>query len=295
LITLSLYNLLERIILGSAEMEGYLVWLIFLALAIVSVTIIQLQESRNRKLRENLRLLQKDLLLRQDQLRKKEGRIDQLQRSTSQLLKWKERSQDVQGELKRIKSTQEYVSAQRLQFLEDFIARSQTDPSILFLETTPVRGGHGFEDKLCRMLEEARFEIIIMSPWIKRQTWNRVKGPLRKFCRKGGKLSVFMRASDSDYSLGLSDNLQEEISELGGEVIAVDCLHAKIYLADRREAIITSANLTRGGIENNYEGGIWVSDPAVLADICEFAEDIRRAGQRPGRCYPLQSDRSGTM
>lgn len=276
-------------------MEGYLIWMIFLALTIISVSIIQLQESRNKKLREDLRLLQRDLLLRQDQLRKKEGHIDQLQRNSYQLLKWKERALYVQEELKRIKSTANYTSAQRLQFMEDFIARSQTEPSILFLDTTPARGGHRFEDRLCHMLEEARFEIIIMSPWIKRQTWNRIKGPLRKFCRKGGKLSVFMRASDSDYSLGLSDNLQEEIAELGGEVIAVDCLHAKIYLADRREAIITSANLTKGGIENNYEGGIWVSDPTVLADVCEFAEDIRRAGQRPGGGYPLPSDRRGTM
>jgi phosphatidylserine/phosphatidylglycerophosphate/cardiolipin synthase-like enzyme len=276
-------------------MESYLIWLIFLALAIISVSIIQLQESRNEKLREDIRLLQKELLLHQEQLRKKEGHIDQLQRNHSLLLKMKERALETQGELKRIKSMQWYASAQRLQLLEDFVARSQTEPSILFLQTTPDRGGHRFEDILCRMLEEARFEIIIMSPWIKRQTWNRFKGPLRKFCRKGGRLSVFMRASDSDYSLGLSDNLQEEITELGGEVIAVNCLHAKIYLADRREAIITSANLTKGGIENNYEGGIWVSDPTVLADICRFAEDILRAGQRPDHGYTLPSDREGTM
>jgi phosphatidylserine/phosphatidylglycerophosphate/cardiolipin synthase-like enzyme len=276
-------------------MEGYQIWLIFLALAIISVSIIQLLEIRNKKLQKDIMQLQKDRFLRQDQLRKRESQIDQLQRNSSKLLKWKDRALELEGELKRIKSLHEYASIQRLQFLEDFIDRSQTEPHILFLETSPARGGHRFEDRLCRMLEEARFEIIIMSPWIKRQTWNRVKGPLRKFCRKGGKLSVFMRASDSDYSLGLSDNLAEEISELGGEVIAVDCLHAKIYLADRREAIITSANLTKGGIENNYEGGIWVSDPTVLADICRFAEDVRRAGQRLDQGYPLPSDRRGTM
>ena len=277
-------------------MEGYLIWLIFLALAIVSVSIIQLQESRNRKLREDLWLLQKELLLCQDKLKKKEGHIDRLQRNYSQLLKMKERALEAQGELKRIKCTQDYASAQRLQHLEDFVARSQTEPSILFLETTPARGGRRFEEMLCRMLEEARTEIIIMSPWIKRGTWNKFKGPLRKFCRNGGRLSVFMRASDSDYSLGMSDDLQEEITELGGEVIAVDCLHAKIYLADRREAIITSANLTNGGIENNYEGGIWVSDPTVLADICKFAEDVRRAGrQRPDPGHPMPDERRRTM
>ncbi len=261
-------------------MEGYLIWLIFLALAIFSVCIIQLQEGRSRRLQEDCRQLQKNLLLWQDKLKKKEGSIDQLQRGLAQLLKWKERAQELEEELKIVKQTQDYASAKRLQFLENSIARSQKNPAVLFLGTIPSQGRHTFEDRLCRMLMDAKFEIVIVSPWIKRQTWDRIKGPLRKFSRWGGKLTVFMRGSDSDYSLGLSDNLREEISDLGGETILVALLHAKIYMADRREAIITSANLTKGGTESNYEGGIWVNDPTVLKDICEFIDDIHRIGAR---------------
>ena len=144
----------------------------------------------------------------------------------------------------------------------------------------PFPGRHAFEDELVAMLEDAKFEIVIVSPWIKRQTWNRMKGPLRKFSRGGGKLRVFMRGSESDYSLGLSDNLQEEVTELGGEVVLVAKLHAKIYMVDRKEAIVTSANLTKGGTEANYEGGIWVNDPVVLKEICEFVDDIYQIGAR---------------
>jgi phosphatidylserine/phosphatidylglycerophosphate/cardiolipin synthase-like enzyme len=68
--------------------------------------------------------------------------------------------------------------------------------------------------------------------------------------------------------------LQEEISDLRGEIVLVAQLHAKIYMVDRREAIVTSANLTKGGTEGNYEGGIWVKDPIVLKEICEFIDDI---------------------
>lgn len=263
-------------------MESYLIWLIFLALAIFSVSIIQLQEGRSRKLQEDCRQLQKNLLLWQDKLRKKESCIDQLQRSFAQLLKWKERALELEEELRRVKHTQDYACAERLQYLEDSIEKSKSNRNleILFLGTSPSQGRHTFEDRLCRILEDAKFEIVIVSPWIKRQTWNRMKGPLRKFSRRGGKLSVFMRGSESDYSLGLSDNLQEEISDLGGETILVALLHAKIYMADRREAIITSANLTKGGTESNYEGGIWVNDPIVLRDICEFIDNIRRIGTR---------------
>jgi len=105
-----------------------LIWLIFLALAIFSVSIIQLQESKSRRLQEDCRLLQKNLLLWQDKLRKREGSIDQLQRNFAQLLKWKELALELEEELKRVKHTQDYASAQRLQFLEDSIARSQKKP-----------------------------------------------------------------------------------------------------------------------------------------------------------------------
>lgn len=259
-----------------------MIWLVFLALAIFSVSIIQLQEGRCRRVQENCRLLQKNMQLWQDKLREKESCIDQLQRGFAQLLKWKERAHELEEELKRVKQTQDYASAQRQLFLEDYIASDQKDAGILFLGTVPSLGRQTFEDKLRCMLEDARFEIVIMSPWIKRQTWNRMKGPLKKFSRKGGKLRVFMRGSESDYSLGLSDNLQEEISDLGGETILAALLHAKIYMVDRREAIVTSANLTKGGTEANYEGGIWVNDPAVLKQICEFINDISNSGRKIG-------------
>ncbi len=99
-----------------------MIWLIFLALAIFSVCIIQLQEGRSKRLQEDCRQLQKNLQLWQDKLRKKESSIDHLQRDFAQLLKWKERASELEEELKRVKQTQDYASAQRLQFLEDYIA-----------------------------------------------------------------------------------------------------------------------------------------------------------------------------
>lgn len=44
-------------------------------------------------------------------------------------------------------------------------------------------------------------------------------------------------------------------------------LHAKVYTADRRRAIVTSGNLTAGGLVCNHECGLLVDDPAVAARI----------------------------
>ena len=72
---------------------------------------------------------------------------------------------------------------------------------------------------------------------------------------------------------------RNEVRSLGGEVLFVSQLHAKIYLVDRKEAIVTSANLTKGGIEDNYEAGIWLNDPNVLKEICAFIDDLYQCSQ----------------
>jgi len=45
-------------------------------------------------------------------------------------------------------------------------------------------------------------------------------------------------------------------------------------MVDRKEAIITSSNFTKGGVESNYEAGIYLNDPAVLKEISDFVDDI---------------------
>lgn len=142
--------------------------------------------------------------------------------------------------------------------------------------------GKSLEQHLQVMMEQADFELVIVSPWIKRQTWNKMAGRLKRFTAKGGRLKVFTRGTSSDYSLGLADDLYEEISSLGGSVILVPRLHAKIYMADRRQAIITSANLTRGGTEGNFESGLLVSDPLVLKEICDFLDDMAAQSYESG-------------
>jgi phospholipase D-like protein len=44
-------------------------------------------------------------------------------------------------------------------------------------------------------------------------------------------------------------------------------LHAKVYIADQRAAIITSANLTDGGLQRNFEYGLLIDDAAAVGAI----------------------------
>ncbi len=61
----------------------------------------------------------------------------------------------------------------------------------------------------------------------------------------------------------------------GARVIHLPRLHAKVYVADGRRAIVTSGNLTIGGLARNHEYGIAIENPVLAAsiesDIVEFA------------------------
>jgi PLD-like domain len=255
-------------------MEGYLIWLAILAFLILILSLFQLQEGRYKKLQSNCSALQIEVQRWQDKNREKEMDLDRIKRDFAKLLKWRDRALELEMELKASKQTEDYASAKRMRYLEEYIASLGSTSSVQFLGTLPSKSLHTFEDKLNRMLEEAEFEVVILSPWIKRQMWDRVRGQLKRFTSKGGDLKVFMRGCESDYKLGLSDDISAEVAAIGGRSILVRQLHAKIYMVDRKEAIITSSNFTKGGVESNCEAGIYLNDPGTLRDISNFIYDI---------------------
>jgi phosphatidylserine/phosphatidylglycerophosphate/cardiolipin synthase-like enzyme len=255
-------------------MKDYLIWLAFVAVLIAASAVIQLKSSRYQQLHEGYRKMLANLRALEFELREKERRLDDLQRSSANLLKWRSRASELEQELRAIKGRQEYASAKRVERLERYIESLPSDQDAAFLMTFAPRGKRTFEEKLDWMLESAEHEVIIVSPWIKRQVWDRIKGPIKRLVHRGGSLRIFIRGCQSDFSSGMSDDIRKEVEELGGEIIFINQLHAKLYAVDKMEAIIASANLTRGGIEGNYEAGIWTNNPTVMKDINAFIDDL---------------------
>lgn len=67
-------------------------------------------------------------------------------------------------------------------------------------------------------------------------------------------------AFDIEALVKLWDRFQVSISSLAK-------LHAKVYIADDKTAFLTSANLTHGGLVENYEYGIVLKDRHIVATI----------------------------
>jgi hypothetical protein len=249
------------------------VWLALLAVCILAFTFLQQKEGRLDGLKKDVRHLQSDLRSLRQLLREKERSLDLLQKSSANLLKWKDRAIEAERELRDVKGSQEFISSKRLEDLEaHFSTERETKP--LFLATSHPPWRHTFGDELLSMLDRAEFEVVLASPWIKREIWERMRPSLRRFSHRGGRLVVVMRGRATDFSQGFSDDIGQDVQELGGELIMLEDLHAKLYMVDRREAIISSANLTKSGWEGNLEAGIWIKDPAVVKEACGFIDEI---------------------
>jgi len=68
------------------------------------------------------------------------------------------------------------------------------------------------------------------------------------------------------------------------ELFHLPKLHAKVYITDEHSAIVTSANLTGGGLNRNYEYGLKVlhihTVQAIARDIVAYSELGARVGMR---------------
>ena len=125
------------------------------------------------------------------------------------------------------------------------------------------------------MIGRAELEIILVSPWIKGRIWERIWGKVLKFVKNGGELKVFIKGTKEDFSSGRSDySVVKEIRRYGGVVKFVPQLHAKVYVVDRREALICSANLSRSGMDFSYEAGVWTCNPGIVKDVGEFVDRL---------------------
>jgi hypothetical protein len=57
------------------------------------------------------------------------------------------------------------------------------------------------------------------------------------------------------------------------EVINLPRLHAKVYIADERCALVASANLTQSGLDSNFEYGVDITDVNAVRQV---RQDIER-------------------
>lgn len=125
------------------------------------------------------------------------------------------------------------------------------------------------EDSLGQLLAEAQETLFVAVPFVKVYGVDMLRRSVRhgvsiKFLTNLSFESISGAGFDVGALLGLWDSFDLLVSSL-------EKLHAKVYIADQKAAFLTSANLTRGGLRENYEYGIVLRDgpvvSAMLADM----------------------------
>lgn len=140
------------------------------------------------------------------------------------------------------------------------------------LYTSPWR--HKFKD----FLSGINNQLLIATPFIKIDESRRL---LEAIASKAINLqiltdlrsdSVLSKALDIGALLYLITNHDRTV------VINLPRLHAKVYIADDKKAIITSANLTSPGLDSNFEYGIGLADNVVVQHIKTDMDNYSKLG-----------------
>jgi hypothetical protein len=122
-------------------------------------------------------------------------------------------------------------------------------------------------------------ELLVVSPFISREPLKSIVGVFGKNHSLGSiRVDIVTNLAVGHLlagSLDVAALLYLAQSIPNATVTYLPGLHAKIYVADTKAAVITSANLTSSGLSGNHEYGVLLRDPALVSktrsDLTKYA------------------------
>ena len=127
-----------------------------------------------------------------------------------------------------------------------------------------------------RLVESSSEDLFMMSPFIGKYPLERISQIISN--KRNIHISIVTNlAIDSlvSGSLDIVALLHLARSIPGLTITYLPGLHAKVYVFDKCLAVVTSANLTRGGLTSNHEYGVLLRDPShvskIRADVNKYA------------------------
>jgi phosphatidylserine/phosphatidylglycerophosphate/cardiolipin synthase-like enzyme len=136
-----------------------------------------------------------------------------------------------------------------------------------------------FESEFRNVFSQAKSEIVFSSPYINDAgatiLLNSIDNPTHKKIQILTNLSVrniVDNVTQPSAILKMYDSFKETT------VTSLAKLHAKIYVIDDLLAVITSANLTYGGIKSNFEYGVLIDDKKTIKTVKQDVLDYASLG-----------------
>jgi hypothetical protein len=130
-----------------------------------------------------------------------------------------------------------------------------------------------------RLVTEAKRELIICAPWISSAGLRRLQQHMMHTApgRPLPRVQILARVADINTDGPGILEFVKRMNEVGvhTEIRDSPLLHAKVYLADRTLALVTSANLSEGGFSGNLEAAVVVSDEEGIGQVVRLLAGIQ--------------------
>ena len=128
--------------------------------------------------------------------------------------------------------------------------------------------------KVKDMLNSAETEIKILSPFI-----DMIYEDIVDLAKNNPNLSIRLITRPSRDIQGMRERIAKNVLDLlkiatRGELRTNEVLHARMIIVDDKEALISSADLTRDQLIDEFNAGVWVRDKETVKRATEFFNNI---------------------
>jgi len=167
------------------------------------------------------------------------------------------------------------------ELVDNKILRLQQDIerySPLFCNTSPLyeEGLHvkSLHDKISIMLHKARNEIRIASPFI-----DIFYEEIINLKRENQNLCIKIITRPKREAEGTRERIAKNVIDLlniasEGNVVQSELVHARMVIIDDQEVIVSSADLTRDQLFDEFNAGIWTSEKRTVKQAIDFFENL---------------------
>ena len=139
----------------------------------------------------------------------------------------------------------------------------------------------GWNKNLATLFSNVKSELTISSPYISDAGADLLINSVSDIFKEKGLLRFITDLSPKNIYQGSTnpfsfDKLFQNINLV--QVFHLPKLHTKVYIQDNQKAIVTSGNLTAGGLYNNFEYGVFTSDNSFVSYIKNDLTDYGNLG-----------------
>lgn len=137
--------------------------------------------------------------------------------------------------------------------------------------------------KFAEILKRCSYKLTISSPYVTDVGINFLLKKTNSSFKKNGVINFVTDLSPKNVYQGSTNPnslklLFDNFNKLN--LWHLSKLHSKVYITDKTNAIVTSGNLTAGGLYNNFEYGVLLSQPYNVALIKEDIDAYSKLGAK---------------